>query len=107
MNELQEDWHESLDISGLQFGLRLMGAFAANECEPLTASELFPENFLGYTCPAHYWAFMIHECKMAELRSRELWHEFDGSMQLHCRDVGKPIADAYQQWAKQSEIPVL
>jgi len=101
MKKLNEDWDQMLGTSGMRFGMDLMHDFGRNEGQPMDAADLFPDEVQGMKTPPHYWAYMIHECKFAELRGRELWHESGPTMELHCRDVGQAIVDAYSQWEKQ------
>ena len=92
---------EHLGRSGLQFGMAIDQQF---DGEPLKASDIFPSIcwHTGDPIPPRYYAEMILECKLMELRGRELWAEpsWWDDMLLHCEDVGAEIA-AHYHWIKK------
>jgi len=98
---------DHLGTSGLQFGMVIDQLF---DGDPLKASDIFPAIcwYTGDAIPPRYYAEMIWECKLMELRGRELWAEpsWCDDMLLHCEDVGEKIAYWYykelNQWKRSS-----
>lgn len=89
---------EHLTRSGMIFGMTVNEQFKG---EPLQAGELFPAicDLTGEAIPPRYYAEMILECRLMELRGRELWAEpsWCEEMMLHCADVGEEIASAFYE----------
>ena len=92
---------EHLNRSGLIFGMDIDEQFDGT---PLKARKIFPsvDKPTGLPIPPRYYAEMILDCRLTELRGRELWAEpsWDDEMYLTCKDVGEEIAYWYQKLCK-------
>jgi len=93
---------DDLNTSPMIFGMRIDQQFDGT---PLKACEIFPafHEVTGWPIPPLYYAEMILECRLMELRGRELWAEpsWDDEMYLTCKDVGEKIAYWYQKLCKE------